>query len=79
MISLTIDSTVLDRLKLAMPKTDKAERALEKCKLVLEQMLEHSLLNMEDNLFRHYKHFYFSTHDFDLAVGQFVINGKLST
>jgi hypothetical protein len=76
MISLTIDSTVLDRLKLAMPKTDKAERALEKCKLVLEQMLEHSLLNMEDNLFRHYKHFYFSTHDFDLAVGQFVINGK---
>lgn len=76
MISLTIDISVLARLKLVMTKTDKAERALEKCKLVLEQMIEQSLLNMDDNMFRHYKHFYLSTHDFDLAVGQFVIDGK---
>lgn len=39
-------------------------------------MIEQSLLNMENNLFRHYGHFYLSTHEFDLAVGQFVIDGK---
>lgn len=76
MITLTIDPSVLAKLKLAMPKTDKAELALEKYKSVLERFIEQSLLNMEDNLFKHYKHFNISTHDFELQVGQFVINDK---
>lgn len=76
MITLTIDPSVLAKLKLAMPKTDKAELALEKYRTVLQRFIEDSLLNMENNLFRHYKNFNISTHDFELQVGQFVINDK---
>ena len=52
MITLSIDASVLIALKKAMPKTNKAELALEKYKEVLKQLIEHSLMNMDDNLFR---------------------------
>lgn len=63
-------------LKRAMPKTNKAELALEKYITVLERHLEQSLLHMDDNMYRFFKHFYVSTHDLSQEVGQFVIDGK---
>lgn len=76
MIKLTFHATVHDRLKAAMPKTNKAELAIAKYKDVLQQKLDHSLLNMTTNMFKFFKHFQVSTHDLSLEVGQFVIDGR---
>ncbi len=76
MITLSIDASVLIALKKAMPKTNKAELALEKYKEVLKQLIEHSLMNMNDNLFRFFGQFLVSTHQLELEAGQFVIDGK---
>ena len=76
MITLSIDAPVLIALKKAMPKTNKAELALEKYKAVLKQLIEHSLMNMDDNLFRFFGQFLVSTHQLELETGQFVIDGK---
>ena len=76
MLKLTIDPIVLKTLKLAMPKTNKAELALENYVSALEFHVNRSLLYMEDNRYRFFKHFVVSTHQLMLDVGQFVINGK---
>ena len=76
MIKLIVDPIVLTTLKQAMPKTKKAEEALEKYKSVLERHIDKSLMNARDNKFRFFKHFLLSTHDLSLEVGQFRINGK---
>lgn len=75
-IKLNVSDTVAAALKRAMPKTNKAQLALDKYTSVLEQHLEQSLLHMDDNMYRFFKHFYVSTHDLSLQVGQFVIDGK---
>jgi hypothetical protein len=76
MIKLIVDPIVLKTLKQAMPKTKKAEQALEKYISILERHIDKSLMNARDNKFRFFKHFLLSTHDFALEVGQFRINGK---
>jgi hypothetical protein len=76
MLKLTIDSIVLKKLKLAMPKTDKAERALENYVSALEFHVNRSMLYMEDNRYRFFKHFVVSTHQLMLDTRQFVINGQ---
>lgn len=75
-INLTVSQSVFDVLKCAMPKTNKAEMALNKYIKVLEQHLEQSLIHMDDNMYRFFKNFYVSTHALSLEVGQFVIDGK---
>lgn len=75
-ITLTVSDAVLTAMKRAMPKTNKAELALEKYCTVLERHLEQSLLHMDDNMYKFFKHFYVSTHDLSLEVGQFVIDGR---
>ena len=75
-IKLTVDTVVSAALKRAMPKTNKAELALEKYIRVLERHLEQSLLHMDDNMYRFFKHFYVSTHALSAEVGQFVIDGN---
>lgn len=75
-IKLSVSQTVSAALKIAMPKTNKAELALEKYVSVLERHLEQSLMHMDDNMYRFFKHFYVSTHALSLDVGQFVIDGK---
>ena len=75
-IKLTVDAVVSAALKRAMPKTNKAELALDKYTRVLERHLEQSLLHMDDNMYRFFKHFYVSTHALSAEVGQFVIDGK---
>lgn len=67
---------VFDTMKRAMPKTNKAELAFNKYTNVLEQHLEQSLMHMDDNMYKFFKHFYVSTHNLSLEVGQFVIDGK---
>jgi uncharacterized protein Usg len=76
MIKLIVDPIVLTALKQAMPKTKKAEEALEKYISVLERHIDKSLMNARDNKFRFFKHFLLSTHDLSLEVGQFRISGK---
>ena len=56
-IRLTVSDAVLVALKRAMPKTNKAQLALEKYIEVLERHLEQSLLLMDDNMYRWFKHF----------------------
>ena len=75
-IKLTVSETVVVALKRAMPKTNKAELALDKYTRVLERHLEQSLLHMDDNMYRFFKHFYVSTHALSAEVGQFVIDGR---
>lgn len=75
-IKLTVSDSVLSALKRAMPKTNKAELALQKYISVLERHLEQSLMHMDDNMYRLFKNFYVSTHALSLEVGQFVIDGK---
>jgi len=75
-IKLTVSDTVLASLKRAMPKTNKAELALEKYTRILARHLEQSLLHMDNNMYRFFKNFYVSTHALSLEVGQFVIDGK---
>ncbi len=75
-IRLTVSDSVLSALKRAMPKTNKAELALQKYSSVLERHLEQSLMYMDDNMYRFFKHFYVSTHALSLEVGQFVIDGR---
>ena len=75
-IKLTVSETGVVGLKRAMPKTNKAELALDKYTRVLERHLEQSLLHMDDNMYRFFKHFYVSTHALSAEVGQFVIDGK---
>ena len=74
MIKLIVDPIVLTTLKQAMPKTKKAEQALEKYISILERHIDKSLMNARDNKFRFFKQFLLSTHDLSLEVGQFVIN-----
>jgi hypothetical protein len=76
MLKLTIDPIVLKTLKTAMPKTNKAELALEKYVSVLEVHLNWSLLYLSTNLYRWTKRFVVSTHQVMAQSGQFVINGK---
>ena len=76
MIKLIVDPIALKTLKQAMPKTKKAEQALEKYISILERHIDKSLMNARDNKFRFFKQFLLSTHDLSLEVGQFVINGK---
>ena len=75
-IKLTVSDVVLGAMKRAMPKTNKAELALNKYTNVLEQHLEQSLMHMDDNMYKFFKHFYVSTHNLSLEIGQFVIDGK---
>ena len=75
-IKLTVSETVLVALKRVMTKTNKAEHALDKYTSVLERHFEQSLLHMDDNMYRFFKHLYVSTHQLSLEVGQFVIDGK---
>jgi uncharacterized protein Usg len=75
-ITITVSDAVRTALKRAMPKTNKAELALQKYTKILERHLEQSLLYMDDNMYRFFKHFYISTHALSLEVGQFVIDGK---
>lgn len=75
-IKLLVSDLVLDAMKRAMPKTNKAELALNKYTSVMEQHLEQSLMHMDDNMYKFFKHFYVSTHNLSLEVGQFVIDGK---
>ena len=76
MLKLIIDPIVLKTLKKAMPKTDKAERAIEKYVSVLEAHLNWSLLYLHTNLYRWRKIFVVSTRRIMIGGGQFVINGK---
>jgi hypothetical protein len=76
MLKLTADSQVLQSLKKAMPKTNKAELALEKYVSVLTAHLDQSLLYMEDNRHRFFKQYVVSIEHLMLESGQFVINGK---
>ena len=75
-IKITVSDVVLDAMKRAMPKTNKAELALCKYIDALEEHLEQSLMHMDDNMYKFFKHFYVSTHNLSLEVGQFVIDGK---
>ena len=75
-IKITVSDVVLDAMKRAMPKTNKAELALCKYIDALEEHLEQSLMHMDDNMYKFFKHFYVSTHNLSLDVGQFVIDGK---
>jgi len=75
-IKLTVSDSVLSALKRVMPKTNKAELALQKYTSALERHLEQSLLHMDDNMYKLFKHFYVSTHALSLEVGQFVIDGR---
>ena len=75
-IKLIVSEVVFDAMKRAMPKTNKAELAFNKYANVLEQHLEQSLMHMDDNMYKFFKHFYVSTHNLSLEVGQFVIDGK---
>jgi hypothetical protein len=75
-IKLTVNASVLAALKRVMPKTTKAQDALDKYIAVLERHLEQSLMYMDDNMYRFFKHFYVSTHALSLEVGQFVIDGR---
>jgi len=76
MLKLTVDPIVLQTLKRAMPKTDKADHALSRYVEILRQMMEQALLRMDTNLYRHYKYFNLSTHDLSNQVGQYRINGE---
>lgn len=76
MLKLTTDPKVLQSLKKAMPKTNKAELALEKYVSVLTAHLDRSLLYIEDNRNRFFKQFVVSIERLMLESGQFVISGK---
>lgn len=76
MIKIDVDSSVLAALKKAMPKTDKAERALGKYVATLETMMDKSLLRANDNNYRFFKRFRLSLHALMRATGQVRINGR---
>ena len=76
MIKLIVDPIVLTTLKQAMPKTKKAEEALEKYISILERQIDKSLMNDLGGLFRKSKLIQLSTHSLALEVGQFRIDGK---
>lgn len=76
MIKLTLNPIVFATLKQAMPKTNKAQLALDKYVSVLESHLNRSLLYMTDNNYRFFKRFIVSTRQVEIQTGQFVINGK---
>lgn len=76
MIKLTVDPVVLDSLKKAMPKTNKAELALEKYLSVLAAHLDRSLLYMQDNRNRFFKQFVVSVERLMWESGRFVIDGE---
>jgi hypothetical protein len=56
-IKITVSDVVLDAMKRAMPKTNKAELALCKYIDALEEHLEQSLMHMDDNMYKFFKHF----------------------
>lgn len=76
MIKLIVDPIVITTLKKAMPKTKKAEEALEKYISILERQIDKSLMNDLGGLFRKSKLIQLSTHSLALEVGQFRIDGK---
>ncbi len=76
MIQIKIDSSVLAALKKAMPKTDKAERALGKYVATLETMMDKSLLRANDNNYRFFKRFQLSLHELMRATGEVRIGGR---
>jgi hypothetical protein len=69
MIKLIVDPIVLTTLKQAMPKTKKAEEALEKYISILERQIDKSLMNDLGGLFRKSKLIHLSTHSLALEVG----------
>jgi hypothetical protein len=76
MIKLTLNPIVLATLKQAMPKTNKAQLALDKYVSVLETNLDKSLLYMNDNRYKLLKLFVVSPRLIMVQSGQFVINGE---
>ena len=69
MIKLTIHARVLAQLKLAMPKTNKAELAIDKYVTALEELIDHALLYSDDNRYRFFNQFKISIHQFMLSTG----------
>ena len=76
MIKLIVDPIVLKTLKQAMPKTKKAEDALEKYINKLQLHIDKSLMSDLGGLYRKTSLLYLSTHSLALDVGQFTIDGK---
>ena len=76
MIKLIVDPIVLMTLKRAMPKTKKAEDALEKYINKLQLHIDKSLMSDLGGLYRKTSLLYLSTHSLALDVGQFTIDGK---
>ena len=76
MIKLIVDPIVLTTLKRAMPKTKKAEDALEKYINKLQLHIDKSLMSDSGGLYRKTSLLYLSTHSLALDVGQFTIDGK---
>ncbi len=76
MIKLIVDPIVLTTLKQAMPKTKKAEDALEKYINKLQLHIDKSLMSDLGGLYRKTSLLYLSTHSLALDVGQFTIDGK---
>jgi len=76
MIKLIVDPIVLTTLKRAMPKTKKAEDALEKYINKLQLHIDKSLMSDLGGLYRKTSLLYLSTHSLALDVGQFTIDGK---
>ena len=76
MIKLTIHARLLAQLKLAMPKTNKAELAIDKYVTALEELIDHALLYSDDNRYRFFNQFKISIHQFMLSTGQVRINGR---
>ena len=76
MIKLIVDPIVLTTLKRAMPKTKKAEDALEKYIKKLQLHIDKSLMSDLGGLYRKTSLLYLSTHSLALDVGQFTIDGK---
>ncbi len=67
---------MLSSLKQAMPKTNKAEIALDKYVAILEAHLNKSLFYTNDNRLRLFKLYVVSPRDIMIESGQFVIDGK---
>ena len=76
MIKLIVDPIVLTTLKRSMPKTKKAEDALEKYIKKLQLHIDKSLMSDSGGLYKKTSLLYLSTHSLALDVGQFTIDGK---
>lgn len=76
MLKLSLDPIVLSSLKQAMPKTNKAEIALDKYVTILEAHLNKSLFYTNDNRLKFFKLYVVSPRKIMIESGQFVIDGK---